>query len=67
MIQNHDLKAAIDDIMDVMAGADGGVGFSRFCMLINSLDEKSKRGDKAAQQVLEQVRRFHRLVKVATS
>lgn len=66
MIQNHDLKVAVDDIMDVMAGADGGVSFARFCMFINSLDEKSKRGDRAAQQVLEQVRRFHRLVKVAT-
>jgi hypothetical protein len=65
MIQNHDLKAAVDDIMDVMAGADGGIGFANFCAFINRMDELAKKNDKAAQQVLEQVRRFHRLVNIA--
>ena len=67
MIRDHDLKAAMDDILDVMAGADGGVGFMRLCVFINGMDERAKKGDEAAQQVLEQVRRFRRLINIATN
>jgi hypothetical protein len=67
MIRNHDLKVTVDKIMDVFTGADGGVDFSKFCLFINAMDERAVKGDKAAQQVLEQLRRFHRLVNIATS
>jgi hypothetical protein len=64
MIQNHDLRVTVDDIMDVFAGADGGVTFVQFCVFINRMDEMAKKGDKQAQQVLEDIRRFRRLLNI---
>ncbi len=67
MIQNHDLKKAVDDIMDVFTGADGGVAFVQFCAFINRMDELAKKNDRPAQELLKQVRGFHRLIKVVTT
>lgn len=52
-------------IMSVFSGEDGGGAFAQFRNLIENLDAKAVGGDRAAEQVLDVMRRFVKLLHVA--
>ena len=58
-------KAAFDDILDTMGGADGGLRFASYMMLIRSLDDQAAAGDVASEALLEVMFRFKKLIDVA--
>jgi hypothetical protein len=55
----------LDNIMDCMAGADGGIRFVNLLMLLRGMDEKADEGDNDAQQVLDVMIRFSKMIDVA--
>lgn len=62
---NEKLKEAINDIMDTFAGADGGISFVNLRSILENMDKEAGNGNLSAQEILEVVYRFHRLVKMA--
>jgi hypothetical protein len=58
-------KASRDNIMDVFAGADGGVDFINFNCFLEEFDKRAANGDKDAEEILQVVHRFNRLLNVA--
>jgi hypothetical protein len=55
-------KAAMDNILDTFAGADGGVKFTRVLFAIRKLDEQAVAGNKDAQEIINLVVKFSRLL-----
>ncbi len=58
-------KAAFDDILDTMTGADGGIRFASYMMLMRTLDDQAAAGDVASEALLEVMFRFKKLIDVA--
>lgn len=56
---------AVDNILDVFAGGDGGVGFWSFRCLIEAMDAKAAKGDEAAVKIVSIVEQFSRLLDAA--
>jgi len=56
-------EEALINIMDCVAGADGGMSFINLRGLIEDMD--SRDGDAGAEQIVEVVKRFSRLIEVA--
>lgn len=52
-------------IRDCMAGADGGISFAYLKSFLEDFDEKAENGDKAAQQLVDVMSRFSRLITVS--
>jgi len=64
VIKDKQVNADIDEIMDCMAGADGGIGFVRLSRLLNKcIDERDESYD--AERLLDRVRFFANLIRVA--
>jgi hypothetical protein len=53
---------AIDDIMDVIGGAAGGIPFIKFKNTLESLNYQAEAGDAASIKIIEIVKQFARLV-----
>lgn len=64
MEKTPELKAAVDRIMDVFAGADGGGAFYEFALFVEEMGLKAEAGDEAARQIVLAVTRFDRLLTV---
>lgn len=58
-------KEHLDKIMDTFSGADGGVSFLKFKMLIEGLDTQAQNGDRKADMILDIMRDFSKLIDVA--
>lgn len=61
-----ELKATMEAIVDCIACGDGGMQFVQLHHCLEQLAEQEAAGDNAAGQVLDVVRKFHRLIQVAT-
>lgn len=59
---SQDLTDALKNITDVFMGGDGGGDFVLFCGLIRELDERAVKGDEAAKQLTDVVRKFNKLI-----
>ncbi len=58
-------KAAFQNILDTMTGADGGVRFLYFKVLIEEMDKRASEGDADAQTLIDVMIRFSRLIDVS--
>ena len=58
-------KKKVDSITDCFSGADGGVEFAKFLSLVTEMDQQAAEGDAAAEEILQIVRNFHFLIRVA--
>jgi len=54
-----------DNIMDCMAGADGGGRFLRLKFMIEDMDKRADKGEVGAQQIVDVMVYFSRLIDVA--
>jgi hypothetical protein len=59
------VQAAFDDILDTFSGGDGGVRFTNLLVLLRGLDERASQGDQSAQELIQIMLRFRRLIQVA--
>lgn len=59
-------KVCFDNILDTMTGLDGGVKFTRFKFALKDLDKQAAKGDKAAEQLIQVVMQFSRLIDATT-
>jgi len=59
------LKKSVRKIMDMFTGADGGVNYVHFKVLLEAMEQKALSGDKAAEQIIELIYRFERLIDVS--
>ena len=53
-------------ITDVFTGADGGVAFVKFCSFMQNMEQQAVEGNAAAKDILQIVKRFARLLEVAS-
>lgn len=58
-------QKSIDNITDVIAGADGGINYMTFLMLMREIDKKAEAGDAAAVRVVAVVTQFDNLLKLS--
>lgn len=58
-------QKSIDNIVDVMSGADGCVNYMTFLTLMREIDKKAEAGDAAAVRVVAVVTQFDNLLKTA--
>ena len=56
-------KEALDNILDCLTGADGGVSFVKVKTALEETDKRASDGDKAAEEVMMVMVRFSRLIK----
>lgn len=59
------LKEAVDNIVDTITGADGGVDFVSLLQMLEAVDEQGANENTQALAILEVVYRFSRLCTVA--
>lgn len=57
--------AAFLNILNTFSGEDGGAGFVAFRTLLQEMDAKAKKGDKAAQEIVLLVTRMSKLIDIA--
>ena len=57
-------EEALINIMDCVAGADGGMSFINLKMMIEDMDSRDEEG---AEQIIEVVKRFSRLIDIANN
>ena len=62
---NPALNNAFEEITDCFTGTDGGIGFVKLQRLIEDMNRQADTGDKAAEQIINFVHQFSRLIKVA--
>jgi hypothetical protein len=55
-------QKALNDIMDVLAGADGGGQFVKFKVQLDDIDKQAHEGNESACAIIEIVKRFARFV-----
>lgn len=60
-------KQALDNILDCMNGSDGGVKFLLFLGSIRQLDEKATNGDKSAEEVINIIIHFSRMIDILST
>lgn len=58
-------KAALDNVLDMATGADGGVGYMRLRSLLDEMDGRAEKGDAAAAEIVAMLTRFSRLIDLA--
>jgi hypothetical protein len=57
-------KQAFDNITDTFTGSDGGVKFLMFKVMLESLSYQSLNGDKEAEQIMNIVVQFSKLIDI---
>lgn len=65
MDMRPETENAVRKVLDCFSGADGGVGFHKFRLLIEEMDKKAQSGDYAAGEILTILTRFAKLLDVA--
>jgi hypothetical protein len=60
-----ELKKSVTKIMDMFTGADGGISYVHFKVLLEATEQKALTGDKAAEQIIALVFCFERLIDVS--
>jgi hypothetical protein len=60
-----ELKETIDYIMDIFAGADGGIGFVNLLALLREVEQQLEEGEQEAAEILQVIYRFKRLLEIA--
>jgi hypothetical protein len=58
-------QISLEYITDVLSGDEGGIPFLKFKMFVDALGGRADNGDKSAEQVLEVVYRFEKMIRVA--
>jgi hypothetical protein len=58
-------KESHDVIMDVIGGSNGGVDFVHYLNFLNVMDDRAAKGDKAAEQVVDIMVKYSRLIQLA--
>jgi len=62
--KSSQLESAFNNIIDTFSGGDN-TAFVNFLFLLRQLDTQAKDGDKAAQELINQVIRFSRFIDIA--
>lgn len=65
VFKTEDLAKAFQEITDTFSGTDGGVRFVRFRIFLENLERQSLNYDPAADEILDIVKRFDRLIQIA--
>jgi hypothetical protein len=60
-------KDDFDCILDCMTGADGGVSFVMLQNFLNALDAQAESGDAKAEEIVNIMRRFAKMIRYAES
>jgi len=64
-----DKKLANDEdlifLTDLFGCEDGGLNYIKLCMFIDAMKEKAKNGDASANELVQVLRKFTKLVKIA--
>lgn len=60
------VRQDVNAILDIFGGADGGVGFARMIFILDDYEKQALAGCPSAQQLIEVVARFRRLVDLTT-
>ena len=60
-------KTHLDNIVDTMAGADGGIRFIYLLAAIRSLDKEAAEGGKKAEGLLQVMVQFSDLINIIAS
>jgi hypothetical protein len=60
-MKETNMKTKIDAVLDIMGGADGGVGFIKLRAYIEQFEQQSAEGNKMAEEILLVVQRFNKL------
>lgn len=62
-----ELTQAFSEIMDVFAGADGGVAYVRLMRMFRGFEEEAKKPETktSATYLINIAKQFHKLVKIA--
>lgn len=60
-----EVQEAMNYILDIFGGGDGGGGFYNFCLLIQSLSDQAKEKPEAVNQLFNVIIRFERLIRAA--
>jgi len=55
-------KDALDNIVDCFSCANGGIHFLSVIQLIEEFDQRAEDGDKAAEQIIDVIYQFNRLI-----
>ena len=58
-------EQAFKHIMDTFTGTDGGVEFVMFKEFIHNFDARAAGGDKAAEELIQLLIRFNRMIIIA--
>ena len=61
----HTVQKSLNNILDTMSGADGGVSFIKLKFLLEDWERQAAQGDKPAQELCNVLHRFSNLVDVA--
>ena len=62
--KDQQLTDDLNLIMDVFAGADGGVDYVKLRMALLAFEEKSLEGNVASEAILQMVKNFAKLIRV---
>ncbi len=60
------IQNILERIIDVFVGSDGGVAFVKLRFFLEDLEKQAVDGDASAQQIIEVVKQFDRLISCAT-
>ena len=60
------VKKELDAIQDTFAGVDGGLSFMKLKGFLKVVSDQAKKGVPEADEVLTVVRRFHKLILIAS-
>jgi hypothetical protein len=61
-VYRPEIQAALDNIVDTITCGDGGGDYLRFRFMLEALDKQAIEGDLVAEQVLDVVRKFSKLI-----
>ena len=56
------MNKSLKNILDTMTGADGGIKFVKFKMLVEDMENRINNGDKQADQILDIMDKFSKLI-----
>jgi hypothetical protein len=58
----RETKEHFTNILDSITGADGGARFINYKEFVEVMDDRAQKGDLAAEQIIELVKQFSRLI-----
>jgi len=61
-----EVAGALQNILDTMTGADGGLRFLRVKAFLEDFDNRASKGDDDAQKIVDVAIHFSRIIDIAT-